>query len=224
VTGFGCGAGGVGETNVCAQTLWIIMPELDWRGKSGSGYPFEPPHLDVEIYRVITTIAASSVFAERIEDRQNGSNWKWYKRMELPEISRLLVSISAIARNSIDAGRGDNGSHCSEADAPVGVLIPNVDHPNRKEGLGFRDACNKVLRADPINPDVIDPEEGINVRFYSEGLSVRRIPWKQMASSRRYLRFCDSSRFYLCVDFGIWGYLCRHAHPQVIPDPDRESS
>jgi hypothetical protein len=137
------------------------MPELDLHSRSCSGYPFESPHLDVEIYRLITTVAASRVFAEGVEDEHDGLKWEWYKRIELPEVSRLLVSISAIARNSIDADRGADGAQSLEADTPVGILVPNTDYPDRQEGLEFRNACNKILHADQINPGVEDSSRGL---------------------------------------------------------------
>lgn len=157
------------------------MPELDLKDGGDSGYPFESPHLDVEIYRLITTVAASQVFAKELEDGQDAPMWKWYKRMEMPEISRLLVSISAVARNNIDSRWNAGDSYPAQVEKPVGVLIPNRDYPDRAEGLGFRNACNKILHADQVNPEVVDLEKGLvsalepQVHLYGE---YRGSEWK----------------------------------------------
>ncbi|MGD2177923.1 MAG: hypothetical protein PVG71_08895 [Anaerolineae bacterium] len=132
------------------------MPELDLRSPCNTGFPFESSHLDLEIYRLLTAVAASSVLTERADDEVDGPKWKWLKKMELPEISRLLVSIAAIARNNIDSCPGSRQVDARLIERPVGFLIPDLSAPNSREPLGFRESCNKVLHADFINPEVTD--------------------------------------------------------------------
>lgn len=134
------------------------MPEIDSSSLlSTYGFPFESTHLDIEIYRLISVVAASRTFAEKIaEDESDGQGWKWYKRAELPELSRLLVSIAAISRNNIDSFPGAHSSDRQFIEMPVGVLWPDREEQEVSEPLGFRDACNKILHTDQFNPEVED--------------------------------------------------------------------
>lgn len=140
------------------------MPELELSERHAtSGFTFESPHLDMEIYRLITVVAGSRELAARVDQEKAGSQkWKWFKRAEVPELSRLLVSIAAICRSNIDAFDSWTDLDEIKINAPVGVLCPNLDQPGNTEELRFRSACNKILHTDRFNPDVEDPERGMD--------------------------------------------------------------
>lgn len=138
------------------------MPELELADQSTPGYPFESPELDKKIYRLITTVAGSQDLAKRVDREGDGQKWEWFKRAEIPELSRLLVSIAAICRSNIDASESWSEIDEMDIDAPVGVLHPDLSQPENEEELGFRSACNKILHTDQFNPDVENPERGMN--------------------------------------------------------------
>jgi hypothetical protein len=139
------------------------MPELDLSERHDrSGFQFESPQLDMKIYRLITTVAGSYELAERVGREEEGQKWEWFKRAEIPELSRLLVSIAAICRSNIDAFDAWSDLDEMEIDAPVGILYPDLSEPENDEELGFRSACNKILHTDRFNPDVEDPARGMD--------------------------------------------------------------
>lgn len=92
------------------------MPELDLREKAGiPGCPFESPHLHLEIYRLVATVGASGALVTKANE-SNDPGWGWLKRVEMAELSRLLVSIAAITRNNIDAYPNyDDSTFCRES-------------------------------------------------------------------------------------------------------------
>lgn len=141
----------------------VVMPELTLSDRhSTSGFPFESPQLDVQIYRLITVVAGSRELAARVDRDGDGQKWEWFKQAEIPELSRLLVSIAAICRSNIDASESWSEIDEMDIDAPVGVLHPDLSQPENEEELGFRSACNKILHTDQFNPDVENPERGMN--------------------------------------------------------------
>lgn len=86
--------------------------------------------------------------------------------MEMAELSRLLVSISAITRNNIDVYPSHDDSTFVEN--VVGVLTPNLMNSEKQKSLEFREACNKVLHADYINPGVEDKKRGLDSALESQ--------------------------------------------------------
>lgn len=139
-----------------------IVPELDMQSLGIRGYLFESPNLTLEVFRLVTAFAASETLAEMTQDERNGSTWQYLKQIEFPEVCRILISIAAIARSSIDSDLTIRGADAHLIQRPVGVLAPDLDEPDEWEPLGFRQACNKVLHADRANADVLDVSRGMD--------------------------------------------------------------
>ena len=121
-----------------------------------SGYPHESPNIDMEIYRLLSCLFASGTFSKLLSKEKGTHYWEFFKRMEFPEICRILISIAAITRNNLDLG------HTSfEAQSPVGLLYIDGSKTKEPETLDFRQACNKILHASKVNPDVTKPSSGL---------------------------------------------------------------
>ena len=131
------------------------MPELA-SGPGDRGYPYESPHIEMEIYRLIACVSASRSFSEGLSDASDGPRWMYLKRAEFGEICRILVSVAAILRNTLDAGYSGE-----EATRPVGLIHSDIDNMKEPETLVFRQACNKILHAFKVHADVEDPSQGI---------------------------------------------------------------
>jgi hypothetical protein len=114
---------------------------------------YETPFLDLEVYRLLTILEASPALAEFEGKYEPDRNKITFLRgLEFPEISRIVVSLAAIIRSAIDANSRAYAGDL-ELERPVGVLVPDTAQPGVGEGLEFREACNKVLHADRVDPE-----------------------------------------------------------------------
>ena len=120
------------------------------------GYPHESPNIDMELYRLLACLFASTTFSKLFSKEKGTHHWEYFKRMEFPEICRILISIAAITRNNLDAVHS-----LEKSKSPVGLLYLNGDDNREPETLDFRQACNKILHATKVNPDVKDPSSGL---------------------------------------------------------------
>jgi len=121
-----------------------------------NGYPHETPNIDMELYRLLSCLFSSSTFAKLLAKEKETHYWEFFKRMEFPEICRILVSIAAITRNNLDAGYSS-----AKSKYPVGLLYVDGSQNQEPETLDFRQACNKILHASKVNPDVTKPSSGL---------------------------------------------------------------
>ena len=77
---------------------------------------------------------------------------EYLRRLEFPEVSRIVVSLAAIIRAAIDATPQANEGNLA-VERPVGVLMPDATRPDAWDSLEFREACNKkVIRAKRVDP------------------------------------------------------------------------
>jgi hypothetical protein len=80
---------------------------------------------------------------------------------EFLEISRIVMSLAAIIRFSLDADPvGEDIYYRTALDRRVGKLIPNLEKPKEQEVLDFREACNKVIHAKSVEPETIQRTPG----------------------------------------------------------------
>ena len=116
-------------------------------------YLYEIPYLDLEIYRLLAVLESSPALAEfKGQDETDRNKVEFLRKMEFPEVSRIVVSLAAIIRSAmVDA---DPKAYAGELEVerPVGVLMPDDTHPHVWEGLYFREACNKVIYAKHVDP------------------------------------------------------------------------
>lgn len=112
-------------------------------------------HVTMEVYRLFSCIAASKSLSRIARtDKANSYVWKELKRAEFSEVCRILIGLAAASRNSLDAGYN---SDCETI--IVGEWTLNHNKPQAKsKPLTFKEACNKVLHAYAIQPDVIVPK------------------------------------------------------------------
>lgn len=115
---------------------------------------FDPCHLTQEVYRLVCCMAASEKLAKLVSGGEESHVWMALKRYEFSEVCRLLIGLAAAARNSLDAGFNQE-----IASKEVGIIVPNLRHPDKNVRLNFKDACHKVLHAFVVHPDVL-PKDG----------------------------------------------------------------
>jgi hypothetical protein len=122
------------------------------------GFVFESPQVDMEIYRLLTMVLASQALAECARSPNGGLRLEWLRKIEVAEVSRALVSLAAIVRTGL--ARGPVGS--IELQRPVGLLYEGPPTASKPADLTLREACNKILHADVVDPEVRDegPELG----------------------------------------------------------------
>ena len=135
------------------------MAELDLQT---TGYTFESPNLELEIFRLVTTLAASEKLAEMAKTEPDGRKWEWLKKSEFPEICRILLSIASIVRNNIDSDSNLSEYDAFKVNRPVGLIVTDLSTPTKKDPLNLREACNKIIHATRVNPDVCDVNQGMN--------------------------------------------------------------
>jgi hypothetical protein len=124
---------------------------------------YESPLLDLEIYRLITILEASPALAEFEGSLETDRNKVDFLRrgFEFAEVSRIVVSLAAIIRSTVDANpKAYAGYPDRSLKRPVGVLMPDATKPHVWEALEFREACNKVLHADRVDPERTPPDTG----------------------------------------------------------------
>jgi hypothetical protein len=121
-------------------------------------YIYENSYLELEIYRLVTILAASPELAdvaasEEVYD-EDERNIVRLRRWEEPEIARIMVSIAAIVRGAVQSG---TANALGQATPPgsgltrwVGTLQPDItkDH---KQDLLFEDALHKVIHATRVD-------------------------------------------------------------------------
>jgi hypothetical protein len=123
-------------------------------------FHYEPPFLDLEIYRLMTLVEASPVLA-------NFGGGEYKRRVEFlrrafdfSEMSRIVVSLAAIHRTALKANRRYyEAVHEADLQREVGTIIPDVTKPQRRKPLRFKEACDKVLHADKVDLET-DPGSG----------------------------------------------------------------
>ena len=109
-----------------------------------NGYPIAAEALDLELYELACTIAASSEL-HRLGETKGGIRWI-LKTFELSELSRRLVSVAVTVRNMYETGWPENGP-----DRTVGTLISDETRPDDSQSLNLREACNKIIHAQDVS-------------------------------------------------------------------------
>jgi hypothetical protein len=139
------------------------MGELKYSDyKKTSGFNLEASQIDIQIYRLISVIAGSKIFSEKIANSDEAQKWKWFKKNEIPELSRLLLSIAAISRSNIDSWNSHSETDKLNIERPVGVLFQDINNMDNHKPLKFRNACNKILHTDKFNPEANDQSRGLD--------------------------------------------------------------
>jgi hypothetical protein len=122
------------------------------RVPNGYGFLIESPHIDLELYRLVTAVLTSPALAELASDEFVGGRWEWLRKIEFPEISRIRISVAAIVRNGLQAAPQSS----IDLERPVGILIRDLTKPKTYEPLTFRESCNKILHATHVDPETTD--------------------------------------------------------------------
>ena len=123
-------------------------------------FVYETAFLDLEIFRLITILEASPALADFEGSETDENKVAFLRGLEFPEVSRIVMSFAAIIRSAIDANprayAGSSGSDDLALDREVGTLVtldPDESDTEVREPLRFREACNKVLHADHVDPE-----------------------------------------------------------------------
>jgi hypothetical protein len=124
-------------------------------------YFYNSSYLELEIYRLLTILEASpglAYYAGAEEDTLlDYERIERLRRWEIPEVSRIVISIAAIIRGGMNADperyAGD-GLPEEGVQRLVGTLNPDIDRPEAGYlPLNFREALNKVIHAKRVEPE-----------------------------------------------------------------------
>jgi len=110
------------------------------------GSPVAAEALDLELYQLACTFAASQEF-ERVAARLPRVRALRHT-FELSEAARRLIAVAVTVRSNMDAS---GSSSRTAGEAVVGTLVPDLAVPAQTEPLGLREACNKVIHADTVD-------------------------------------------------------------------------
>lgn len=132
------------------------MPEIDMRGNPwAGGIPYDSQGLARDTYFLLALFTASKeISLKRPEQNEDGSVYGYcLHNFELPEISRLLVSLAAMCRNAWEhSSFSIEDSLELKAESPVvGTLIKNIEKDPVVEKLHVRESWNKILHCRTIN-------------------------------------------------------------------------
>lgn len=116
-----------------------------------AGYPFRNSTIELDAYRLVSTLASSQFLASKAQGGVDSELWMRLKSHECQEISRLLVSLAVISRSNIDAGRFDEN-----LERVVGKLFSGASTHKKEKELDFREACNKIIHATSLKFDISD--------------------------------------------------------------------
>jgi hypothetical protein len=124
-------------------------------------FAFETPYLDLEIYRLVTILEASPALADFDGRESDKRKLEFLRGWEFPEVSRIVVSLAAGVRTALNADPGGGGSYSEALERQVGTLFPDESNPQSRRPLRFREACNKVLHADHVDPETTAVTGGV---------------------------------------------------------------
>lgn len=143
---------------------------------------YESPFLDLEVYRLLTILEASSALAEFKGTYATDQNRvRFIRGLEYPEISRIVVSLAAIIRSATDTNRDSD----LELERPVGVILPDTTRPRAWQSLEFREACNKILHADLVELERKPETDALTGELFLEG-RYRGKDWHARLDLRQY--------------------------------------
>jgi hypothetical protein len=112
-----------------------------------NGYPIEPSHLDLDVYRLLLPFAASRPLHDLCGCDVSDPLNRMREQFERSEACRLLLTIAVIVRNSVKKKR--NSLVLEHLDAPVGTLVEDLGNPAIIP-LSFREACHKIIHATEV--------------------------------------------------------------------------
>jgi hypothetical protein len=162
--------------------------ELSRRNNVPNGYGFwiEAPHIDLELYRLVTAVLASPALAESARNEAGGRRLESLRMMEFAEISRILVSVAAMVRNGLEAAPRTS----IELQRPVGTLIRDLTRPTH-ERLTFQESCNKILHATFVDPETTEVEGEDIARVLQPRVNLfgawRKQEWKAVLDIRQFV-------------------------------------
>ncbi len=133
------------------------MPEINMRNNPWNpGIPIDPATIARDIYLLLTIFTASKEICGRRKDELDEGSVYGYsiRAFELPEVGRLLVSLSATCRNAWDQpGHSiEDALNTFTQSAEVGTLIKDIKVTiTMSTPLMVRESWNKVLHCHTIN-------------------------------------------------------------------------
>jgi len=113
-----------------------------------NGYPIEPIHLDLDVYRLLLPFTASRALRDLSACNDSDPLNRMRQQFERSEASRLLLTIAVTIRNSVE--KRCDSLVTQHLDATVGTLIEDTANPS-DSALSFRVACHKIIHATEIN-------------------------------------------------------------------------
>ena len=155
------------------------------------GYFFDAGSFRLDLYRLITCFYSSVAFARYGEDIDHDPIRNLQGEYEGNEIVRLLVNISVQARIMDDRDALLSSRfllHC-------GLLVPNLDNPQKDIPLTLREACNKVIHAKKFNWDVEQLKDEGNLPYPTTQYLTPRIYLYGLHGKSKWKATLDISKF-----------------------------
>jgi hypothetical protein len=171
------------------------MPEIDLRNNPWNpGIPMDSIATERDLYLLLAIFGASKEICLRRKDDDDEASvyGRSVRAFELPEVGRLLVSLSASCRNDWDYRPCsiDDALKARSESPHVGVLVEDLSAPDRVP-LSIRESWHKILHCHTMNfqrsegPSIYSGHLEPHVHLYGE---YKRKNWK---ASIDIFRWCE---------------------------------
>lgn len=117
-----------------------------------NGYPLEPSHLNLDVYRLLLPFAASHTLRDLSGGNDSDPINQMREQFEQSEACRLLLTVAVTMRNSVE--KRCNSLVTKTLGATVGTLVADIENPT-DSALSFLEACHKIIHATDIS--FLDP-------------------------------------------------------------------
>jgi len=142
----------------------------------GRGHRLQGPIFRRDLYHLLSAFLASKHLIALSDGQDHCPYWKARDEFESSEIIRLLFSTAAgvrVLEEDIRTYEEARGLRLPDS-PPVGTLVRNLAVPSPEEPLLLREACNKILHAELINFDRVNPKNTARSYLKATGISLLR--------------------------------------------------
>jgi hypothetical protein len=133
--------------------------EIDLRDNPWEhGIPIDSITISKDIYYLLCFFTASkNLSKKRKKDAEDSESVYGYsiRSFELTEIGNIVISISSILRNQFEINPSiiNDRLKMYGFDLSVGVLIEDLNHPDKTKVLHLKESWNKILHCNTMNCD-----------------------------------------------------------------------
>lgn len=141
---------------------------IHWPYKAGYNFEVEEVHLD--LYRLLNQFVAEEKMALLIEQ----DAWLFHAvdivgHFFDTETQRILIHAAVVARVK-DDNEDESRLKLGNFETACGVLVEDLNEPDRVTPLNLREACNKIIHALRFHYDIdVEPRRVVNPIIYLYG-------------------------------------------------------